>query len=409
VTGSRPDLDVGTRRILLAIEMAFGAVFGTVSLSLPAVAREARLDNRALGWVLLLEGLGALGAVGVAGRLIERFGDGWCTGASLVVIAGGLSAFGLSRDVVEAGVALVVVGVGAGVLDIGVISSINRTAVAPIAHAHGCFSIGVVVASVIAGVAFDVGASAIAVLGTAAAILIGLAIEMMHRFDRAPLPPSRAIEPVLETGLAREPQSLLLPAIFIAGVLCSLSYLIESSWQSWSAIWLERGLSARPIIAGLAPALFDGAAAAARISLGRRGNQAGPSKVLRFGGLGAALGVGLTTATSSSAVALGGLALTGASVGLLAPTLVERTLKQTDNATRADALARMSRTAYLGMLFGPSLVGEVAAGIGLRRALFGLAIVCLVLATGGAALSSRLDAPRAGVAERAPFRRFLGL
>jgi predicted MFS family arabinose efflux permease len=133
----------------------FGGFWGTWGAAVPVVRDRAGVGDGQLGTALLLVGAGALPAMLLAGRAIDRWGH-WVTGVAL----GGLALAGLLlavvvRDMVTLCAALLFVGAVSGAADVGIntlAGSAERMSGAPvILRAQGVFSVMVVVSSLMTG------------------------------------------------------------------------------------------------------------------------------------------------------------------------------------------------------------------------------------------------------------------
>ena len=136
---------------------AFGAFWGAWGASVPRVQDQAGVGDGELGVALLFVGAGALPAMLLTGRALDRFG--------LRVAAGLIAALGLAGavlavvavDVVTLSAALALVGATSGAADVAMNSVAGRAeseAGRPvITRAHGVFSAAVVVTTLLTGAA----------------------------------------------------------------------------------------------------------------------------------------------------------------------------------------------------------------------------------------------------------------
>jgi MFS family permease len=364
----------------------FGVFWGSWGAVLPAVQERAKVSEGELGLALLLIGLGALGSMRLAGVLIDRFGS--VTG--LLVVLFGVTALGpaLATGPVGLMVALLLVGVTSGAVDVAVnaegVRYETETGRRLLNLGHACFSIAVVAASLLTGVLRGTGGGAPLVLGLVAAIVV--AVGIFIRLAAAPGQPAPPRQE-RERALRRPPGWLLL-----LGVLCALAYWVENTWQSWSAIHLERTLAAPAGVSALGPAAFAVAAAAGRLAGHRLVGRFGDRALIAAGAVVAAAGTLLAAVAPSTAVALAGILLAGMGTSVIAPTILSLAGAAAPESERGAAVSTVTTIAYLGFLVGPAAVGGLTSLAGLRTALASTGGLAILLA--GLVLIVRLPARR---------------
>ena len=373
------------RRGLLLAFAAFGTFWGAWVVALPDLRAQTGVDDGRLGLALAAIALAALPAMPLAGRLTDRHGASRLPALALLLfgLAAVLPAFatGLASLVP----ALVVLGAVTGALDV-----LLNTATAAwerlegervMAAAHGCFSVGLLVASVATGVARDAGAGPRTVLG-ATALTVFAAAAVQPRYRRSPEPAPRP------RGRRR-----VGPVLLLLGLLVCLSFLVEDGVQSWSALHLERTLGAPPWVGGLGPGLFAAAMALGRFGAHAFATAAHDAAVVCGGALCLAVGVLLVAFAPSPGVALVGMGVGGAGVSVLSPTMFSAVGARSQPGRQGADLALVSATGYLGFVLGPPLVGVLSAATTLPTALATLAGLALVIAVAGP-LVLRASAPR---------------
>jgi MFS family permease len=365
------------RRGLRTAFGAFGLFWGSWAALLPAVRTAAGVDDGRLGLALAAVAVAALPAMPLAGRLADR------GGRRLVPL--GLAAFAvvvpltaLAHGPLVLVLALVCLGATTGFLDV----VINTRAAAwersegvrVMAGCHGFFSLGVLVGSVLTGLAREAGAGPGSVLpGVALVLLVAAALQPAYRAVGADSGP-----------VVRRPLSRGLLAI---GLLVAASFLAEDALQSWSSLRLEVGLDAPPWVSGLGPGLFAGAMAAGRFASQVLGADP-PSprtdrRVLAAGGTAVGAGALLLALAPTAGVGLVGLVLAGAGTSVLAPTLLSAAGERSAPGRQGADLARVTTLGYVGFVTGPPVVGLVSGATSLPVALGLLSLVGVALAVGG--------------------------
>lgn len=381
---------------------SFGMFWGVWGASIPSVRDQAAVTEGQLGLALLFVGAGALPAMLLTGRALDRWGT---IVASFVLCAFGLTAaciaFG-ARGVVSLAVCLAAVGFTSGATDVALnalAASAERGAGRPvIARSHAAFSAAVVVASLGVGGARALGLPVavpfllVLVACLAAAVVVG----MTRRALDAELPAS-GLDAVATDGDADRvtaPARLRLGPLIAVGALGALAFAVENAHQSWSAVYLHDIAAAGGAGAALGPAVFAAMVAATRFAISLRPVS---RRLLLLGGAGlAASGTVLLALSTGLASALLGLALGGVGTAVLFPTLLSLVAEHVPEGTRGTATSTVATVAYLGFLGGPVYVGWWASAVGLPGAMLavaGLAGVLLVVTAFAIGPLSRLASP----------------
>jgi len=284
---------------------AFGAFWGVWGASVPRVQDQAGITGGELGFALLFIGAGALPAMLLTGRAIDRWG--------LTVAAAAVGALGVT----SAGVALVavnlpalcaglaVVGAMSGAADVAMNAVAGRaetTAARPvITRAHGVFSSLVVLGSLSTGLASGL---PLAVPFTAVALLSVLAAVALLKTLPAGTANAVRAEP-------DPPGEWKLTPFLLLGALGTLAFASENAHQSWSAVFAHDELHSGVGLSAIAPAVFAGTVAATRFSIG--GVKAAHARtVLLSGAVTAAAGTALIAAAPTLLIAAFGLAAAAA-------------------------------------------------------------------------------------------------
>ncbi len=374
----------------------FGAFWGTWGAAIPAVRAQAGVDDGQLGAALIFVGVGALPAMLLAGRVVDRFGQ---RAAALFLAALGVAAVVLSvvaRDQVTLSLALSAVGVTSGAADVAInaaASSAQASSSTPVvSRSHGLFSVAVVVFSLGAGGLLALGAPLVVpfAIVAAAAITVALALRSTATPPGSPAVP---LSPAHGDGRGRW-GALGLGSLVIVGALSALAFATENAHQSWSAIFLGDVLNASPALAATGPALFAAVGATARFTTSALG-VAHPIAVVTAGALTAAAGTLVLAGASTLTVGLLGLAVAASGTAVLYPTLVSALSTHLPETARGSAISIIATIAYAGFLAGPVYVGGWAAAGGLPTAMLAVAALAALLAAAAPlALRAALDLRR---------------
>lgn len=346
----------------------FGGFWGTWGASIPALREQAGLTDGQLGTALVCVGAGALPAMLVSGRLVDRWGQR-ATGAMLLGLgASGVLVAATARDLTSLALGLLVLGAMSGASDVAINAGAGvaqaGTGRPVLSWAHGLFSSSVVLVSLTTGLLRHLDAPLLVpfllVAGSATAVAL-----LLMRLGSEPASVARTV------GHARLPPTANAPLLAI-GALGALAFAVENGHQSWSALFFADVLSAGPAAASAGPAVFAAAVAVTRLFTADVAMRR-PRIVVLTGAATAAAGTALLAAAGSLAVGVIALALAAAGTAVLFPTLLGLATADTPDAARGSATSRVTATAYLGFVAGPVYVGAWAGTFGLPSAMLALA------------------------------------
>jgi hypothetical protein len=348
----------------------FGAFWGAWGASIPAIRDQAGVTQGQLGTALLFIGAGALPAMPLSGRAVDRWGVR-ATAALLALLgAAGLLVGAAARSFVTLAFALALVGAMSGAADVAIntaAGAAQRASDRPVVtRAHATFSAAVVGASLLTGAArgldapvvtpFVVVAAAAAAVGTALARAGGVGAATFR--DARPAGASRAALP--------------LAPLLVLGGLGAIAFAVENAHQSWSALYLEDELGAGPAVAAAGPAVFAAVIAVTRFACATLSARR-PAAVMVGGSALAAAGTAIVAGAGGVATGLAGLALAAAGTAALFPTLMNVLTATVPDERRGAATSVVTSVAYLGFIAGPVYVGTCAGAIGLPGAMLAVA------------------------------------
>jgi MFS family permease len=373
---------------------AFGSFWGVWGASVPRVRDQAGISDSQLGFALLFVGAGALPAMLLVGRALDRWGLRLAAGvvSALGAVGAGmaLTAFNLPGLCVG----LTLVGASSGAADVAmnaVAGRAEKTAGRPvITRAHGVFSSCVVFASLATGLA-SAASLPLAVPFIAVAFLSLIAGTSMIKTLRTGVVHGQGhISPAESPPSAHSRMVSLL----LIGVLGALAFAIENAHQSWSAVFAHDELHSGAGLAAVAPAVFAGTVAVTRFSIGGL-KAAHAQAILVAGALAAAAGAAVIAAAPTLSIAALGLVVAAAGTSVVFPTLLGVVSRNVDESRRARATSVFTTVSYLGFLLGPVYVGLWADAVGLRGAMVAVAAlaVCLIVLAPALLRSSGFGGP----------------
>jgi fucose permease len=360
------------RRAASSFFLLLGIAASTWAALVPFTKAGLGLNDRSLGGVLFVLGIGTIAATLSATALVRRFGSR----ATLTLAGVGLSIvlpfMAAAPSVAVLSIVLFVFGVCAGLT--GVTANAQAIVVQaksgrPIMSSfHALFSVGGLVGAGASSLALRLGMSIESWTIVVATSLLALAAMqqrglLREREDRAtPAPPIR------------------LPAIavLVVGLMTMAMYLAEGAVLDWSAVFLHEVRAYAVSTAALGYAAFSIAMAVGRLLGDRIVERLGPVAVVRFGGGIAALGFLVLVVVPWPPAGLLGCALIGLGASNVVPTLISQSAQVSSMPTAA-AVSAVAAMGTIGLLAGPALIGFLAHATSLTIALAALAgLMCAV-------------------------------
>jgi MFS family permease len=362
---------------------------------IPAVKQRLALSDGRLGLALLAAPAGLILATLFAGRLVDRYGSARMTRVAGVAFCLLLLAPGLARSMAGLMVALLVIGVAGGMLDVSMNAHGVRVETAyrrPVmASMHACYSIGGL------GGALFGGAFAWAGLGPeptfAAAGLCATAVALVAgrwlsgpAGTEWPAPEETAEDP---RGSPPPPGGRRTGWLVLAlGVIGLCGLLAEGAAGDWSAVYLHDDLGAPAALAAVAFGAFSVAMTAGRLAGDRLAGRFGRVRLVRGSALLGAAGLAGALLSRNVAGALAGFSVLGAGLSCIVPQVFSAG-GRADPVRPGRGLARVVGLGYLGLAGGPVVIGACASLMGLPLAL-GVPVVLVLWV----AVSARALAPR---------------
>lgn len=364
----------------LAVAMVFtsmGVLFGSWATLIPFIKQKYALDDAQLGLLLLCIPVGAAGMNPFTTILINRFGMRNTTIVGLIFMAI-FYAMPVSIDYLPlVAFSLFLVGISIATTNVAM-----NTCVTSLEHqyninimstCHGMFSAGLMLGSILTSFTQGLKILPAYYMWSIAIFLIVLAL-----FIR-PTVMSIHEEKIQQSEGAKFvfPKGPLLLMILIS--LCT--NISEGTMADWTAVFMRDVVQTQDYFIGWGLAGYS-----LCMSLGRFAGDAlipryGGNKVLRVGGIIAALGIALAVLLPYTATAILGFAMVGAGVSCGAPILYGSSARVPGMA-KGTGLATMNTFSMAGFLAGPVLIGFVSKSINLSFAFMligGLVLVWVLL------------------------------
>ncbi|MCQ4310608.1 MFS transporter [Pseudomonas stutzeri] len=339
----------------------------------PYVRERIEMSDALFGTLLLCIGVGSLTWMPLSGLLVTHRGIRPVVLFSAVLLLFALTGMAFTESIWILGLALFCFGGSLGVIDVvlniqGVLIE-RDTGKRHMSNFHGMFSLGSICGAVALTGALTLGLAPAA--GTLLMIgVIGTAIVTVTPGFLRDKAPAGGVAFVRPTGM-----------VLLVGGLCFVVYLAEGAVLDWSALYLTEYKALDTAKGGLGYASF-----ALMVTIGRFAgtpvvNSLGTARVIGFGGLLAALGIGLSILTEHWVFALLGYGLCGLGCANVSPVLISSLSRQQAMPVN-QAITAATTIGFAGVLAGPALIGVIAHYGSLTLAFGLLALLLLGLALG---------------------------
>lgn len=337
----------------------------------PYVRERIEMTDAVFGLLLLCIGIGSLTWMPISGLLVARWGIRPVQLCSVALLALALAGMALTDSIGWLGLALFCFGGSLGVIDVimNIQAVLVETAVGRrlMSNFHGMYSLGAISGALVLtgllslGLAPEVGSF----------MMIGVIVAANLALARGYLPnraPGGGLAFVRPTGL-----------VMLVGLMCFVVYLAEGAVLDWSALYLtgEKGLEVAR--GGLGYAAFALMVTVARFAGAPLVNSLGTARVIAFGGLLAAFGIGLSLTAEHWALALVGYGLCGLGCANVSPVLIS-SLSRQDGMPVQLAVTVATTIGFAGVLAGPAMMGVVAhfSSLGMAFALLAVLLLGIV-------------------------------
>ena len=338
----------------------------------PYVRERIEMSDALFGVLLLCIGIGSLTWMPLSGLLIARQGIRPVILGCVAILVLALLGMALTESIWLLGIGLFCFGGSLGVLD--VVLNVQSLLVERelgrrlMSNFHGMFSLGSICGALVLTGLLTLGLSP-ATSTLSMIVLIVLANFLVMRGYLARKAPAGGVAFVRPSGL-----------VLLVGALCFVVYLAEGAVLDWSALYLTGEKQLGTSSGGLGYAAFALMVTLGRFAGGRVVNSLGTARVVAFGGLLAAAGIGLSIVTDHWALALLGYGLCGLGCANVSPVLIS-SLSRQDAMPVHLAVTAATTVGFAGVLVGPAVIGLIAhySSLTIAFALLALLLASLVL------------------------------
>jgi len=336
---------------------------------IPYAKENLELSESQLGLILLAFGIGALGAMPLAGYAVNRFGSKTIASIAAPCLVAMLPLLAMAPSALSLVLLLFAFGSAEGMLNV----SMNAQSVAVEVHAgrpilsgfHSLFSLGGLVGAGSMSLLLENGLS----LVTSALFLLSFLVMIIAWHFRHLLPASADIRQEGSRGFSWPGGQVL-----FYGIMCFILFLAEGAMLDWGALFLTSVHNYDVSQAGIGYAVFSIAMAIGRFFGDSLIARFGSIFMVRVGGLIAAFGI-LLSVTSGNYLELLGFFLIGLGSANIVPIMFGSAGKLPETSA-SSALTVVITLGYSGMLLGPTFIGFVAELVSLS---FSLGFVALLL------------------------------
>ena len=367
------------RAAVAAAFLIHSTVSGTWAPRLPAIKESLGVSDGELGTALVGLAIGLLAGTRLAGAPVDRFGSRPVMRGGFPLLAATLLLPGLADSAVALFLALFVLGLASGALDVAMNAQaieVERRLGRPILSGlHGLWSVGLGLGAGVAALAAAVDADPLEHFAVVAAVLALASLV----FLRGLLPARDQLRE--ERGLEEHERVNVrwTLALVLLGVISFCSFVGEGSASDWSAVYMTQELGTSPALGAVAFAAFAATMAIARFAVDPLRARLGNVTLVRGGSLIAAAGLGLGLLLHQPAAGILGFALLGLGLAPVVP-IAFSAAGDLDPRATGRLVGRVATLGYVGSVAGPIMIGWLAEATSLRTSLGLVVLLALVIA-----------------------------
>lgn len=356
---------------------ANGFVMGAWAPQIPLLLPRHDITETVLGLLILGLGVGAVGSMLFAGRIIARFGSRRVATGFGILAAPLLPLVVFAPSLWFLALLMAVMGGLLGCMDVAMNANAveveRRLGKAIMSSSHGFWSLGGFVGGTVGTYVILWFGAEVQALVTGFVALVLVLWGSRRLVNDPPIAPIAADVPMRSHLLPRD------LGLWLLGAMALFSMIPEGAVLDWAAIYLGKELNSGLHSAGLAFAFFAGAMAVMRFAGDRVRNRFGAIRTLRVSGALGAAGMMLAAGAPLDWIAIIGFAMTGLGVANMIPILFSAAGNH-PNLPSAIAISTVTMVGYAGILVAPAPIGYVAEHFGFRLTYFTLALLLLVVA-----------------------------
>jgi MFS family permease len=365
------------RAAVAAAFLIHSTVSGTWAPRLPAIKESLGLSDGELGTALVGLAIGLVVGTRVAGAPIDRFGSRPVMQAGFPLLAATLLLPGLADSAVALFLALLVLGLASGALDVAMNAQgieVERHLGRPILSGlHGLWSVGLGLGAGVAALAAAADADPLEHFAVVAGVLALASLVFLRGL--------LAAEHHVREEHEREARVTVRWTLSLAllGLIAFCSFVGEGSASDWSAVYMTQELGTSQALGAVAFAAFAVTMAAARFAADPLRTRVGNVRLVFGGSLLAAAGLGLGLLIHEPAAGIAGFALLGLGLAPVVP-IAFSVAGDLDPRATGRLVGRVATIGYVGSVAGPIMIGWLAEATSLRTSLGLVVLLSLVIA-----------------------------
>jgi fucose permease len=375
------------RFAIAAVFFVNGVTLASWISRIPTLTEQLDLSPGQVGLALMALAGGALVAFPITGRLVDTRSSAFTVLVFGLVMVLSLPILAIAPHLLVLILALLLFGFGNGGMDVSMNAQgvqVERFAGHSIINSlHGCFSLGAFTGAAIgAGVAQLEVSPLVHFLGVT---LFGLFVLWWVR---------RWLIPDTKDPRKRDAASAFaLPprSLWLLGALALCTSVSEGAMADWSGLYLRDVLETSSGFAALGFAAFSMAMLVGRFTGDALVRRFGAPRLVRAGGVLAALGLGIALLINTPGIMLLGFAAVGLGLSIVYP-LVFSAAGNHPTVSAGHAVASVATVGYSGFLAGPPILGWLAELTSLRAMMWLIVLLAaLTAALANATRSARIE------------------
>lgn len=368
------DFKVSSKEQYAARIIFFISGFGisTWAPMIPIIKERLQIGSDILGLLLLCIGISSFLMMPVAGLFAQKFGCkqvlrimGLCMGVEIVILS-------MLPSIYMYGIFLFILGAIGGILNVNmnihavIVEKLSKKRM--MSSMHALWSVGCFVGAGLFSILAKLGLSITFIAGIHC-IIIFIIILLISRY-------------FLPYKGAGNEKAIAIPKgiVTLFGVLAVISFLGEGGMMDWSGVFLTEAKGVDLSLAGVGYAVFSAAMLTGRLIGDKIVQIFGEKCIVICGGIIASIGYMITIIFDNFIIMQIGFILLGLGAANIVPVVFTLLGKQNVMPINS-AVTAVTSMGYLGVMFGPALLGFIAHGVGIT-AVFGILATLFIIQAG---------------------------
>lgn len=349
-----------------------GFLTGSWAPQIPVFVARLGISEFTFGKLVLLFGLGAIGAMSATGYIMARFGSRTVTRCLAVLASFSLLLVSVAPNLASAAAAMLLFGGLIGGMDVAMNANAvvveRRLGRAIMSSSHGFWSLGGFIGGGIGGLFIETYGAVSHGLAVTLAAFAAVLMAFGYLLGEEP-------QPVTEHRRFSLPRN---PTVYLLGMMALFSMVPEGAVLDWAALYLRKEMGADLYTAGWAFAAFSGVMALMRFGGDAVRNRLGSVRTLRLSTLVAAIGIFAAALAPTPWLAIAAFAFAGFGVANIVPIIFSAAGNQSGLSSGA-GMSVVTTMGYSGILVAPSAIGFAAEHAGFSPVFIVVSILLVVV------------------------------